>query len=98
MRIIYRQHLKRRLKERKFPNDYPKKIYQKARFRLFDIETKHYIDIAKMKHAKKRRDLMISHDIIGEDIEIITIHPIPREDIKRRIERGRWKKYEEDKK
>ncbi|OGM33399.1 hypothetical protein A2803_04335 [Candidatus Woesebacteria bacterium RIFCSPHIGHO2_01_FULL_44_21] len=92
MKIIYRPHLKRRLKERKFPDDYPHKIYKEAKFRFFDTQTKHHIAIAKMEYADKLRNLSISYDKIGNKIEIITIHPISDEDIKSRIKSKRWQK------
>ena len=94
MRIIYRPHLKRRLKEREIPEDYPKKIYKTAKLRFKDKLTNHHIAISKLKYAEKLRNLVISYDIIGSNIEIITIHPISDQDIKTRVKTKRWIKHE----
>jgi len=90
MKIIYSPHLKRRIKERNFPEDYPRKIYAKTKQHFQDVETGHHIAIARLKYAKKLRSLVISYDIIGSNIEIITIHPISIQEIKKRIRTGRW--------
>ena len=94
MKIVYRPHLKRRIKEREFLKDYPRKIYLKSKLHFFDAETNHYIAVAKMQYARKLRNLAISYDIIGENIEIVTIHPVSDKELKRRIETGRWVKSE----
>ncbi len=94
MGIIYRPHLKRRLKERKVPNNYPKKIYENAKLRFRDTLTSHNIAISRLEYGKKLRNLVISYDIMGSNIEIITIHPISDSDIKIRIKTKRWIKHE----
>lgn len=98
MKIIYRPHLKLRIKERKFPNIYPRKIYKQAKRHYFDTQTRHFIAISRLEYAGKLRNLAISYDIIGEKIEIITIHPISVKEIKRRVLVGRWQKNEKGKK
>ncbi len=90
MKVIYRPHLKRRIKERGFPEDYPRKIFAKAKQHFQDTETGHHIAITKLKYAGKARSLVISYDIIDSNIEIITIHPILSQEIKNRIKTGRW--------
>lgn len=94
MRIIYRPHLKRRLKEREIPDDYPKKIYKNAKLRFIDTLTNHHIAISKLEYQEKLRNLVISYDIINPNIEIITIHPISDSDIETRIKTKRWTKHE----
>lgn len=94
MKITYRPHLKRRIKEREFPKDYPRRVYLKSKLRFFDTATNHNIAVTKMKYAGKLRNLAISYDIIGQNIEIVTIHPVSDKELKRRIETGRWVKNE----
>ncbi|MBI4029030.1 MAG: hypothetical protein HY376_01570 [Candidatus Blackburnbacteria bacterium] len=94
MKIIYRSHLKLRLKERKFPNSYPRKIYKESKNHYLDAKTSHKIATAKLLYAGKVRSLVISYDIILETVEIITIHPISDQEIKNKIEAGRWRKDE----
>ncbi len=95
MKIIYRPHLKRRIREREFPQDYPREVYKKAIQHFLDVKTNHYVAIAKLRYAKKVRNLTISYDIIGSNIEIITIHPVLSQEIKKRIKIGRWIKKNE---
>lgn len=97
MKIIYRPHLKRRLKERKIPYDYPKKIYLEARQKFFDTKTDHHITVSKLKYSGKLRSLVISYDIIGTNVEIVTIHPISDQEISNKTKSGRWVKNEKSK-
>lgn len=90
MKIVYRAHLKRRLHERKIPDDYPKKIYLAAEQKYFDAATSHNIAVSKLKYAEKLRSMAVSYDIIGEQIEIITIHPISDKEIGNKIKTRRW--------
>lgn len=91
-KVVYRPHLKRRLKERKFPNNYPRLVYKNTKIKFFDTLTNHYITISKLKYAGKLRNIMISYDRMGNRIDIITIHPISDKDINTRIKSGRWQK------
>lgn len=92
MKIIYSAHLKRRLKERQFPYDYPQRIYKQAELKLYDNFTNHHISILKLKYTGKTRSIAISYDIIKDIVEIITIHPISENDIEKRIRQKRWQK------
>ena len=89
-KIVYRPHLQRRLKERKIPQDYPKKIYQQSKSHYFDNETGHYMAISRLKYAEKKRFMAAAYDIINDDIEIITIFPIAETELKNKINSGRW--------
>ena len=97
MKIIYRPHLKRRLKERKIPHDYPKKIYLKSKQKYFDLETNHHIAISRLIYSNKSRNIIISYDIIGQNIEIITVHPMSDKEIGNKIKSERWVKDEKTK-
>ena len=92
MRIVYSQHLQRRLAERQFPSGYPRKVVETSKLKFFDNATGHWIAISKLKYANKLRSLAVSYDIIGETIEIITILPITDGDIQRRRIIKRWQK------
>lgn len=94
MKIIYRSHLKRRLLERKVPNIYPGKIYQEAEQVFYDIIANHYIAVKKLHYSGLLRNMVIAYDIIGERIEIITIHPISDSELRNKIQSRRWKRYE----
>lgn len=96
MKIIYREHLRRRLKERKIPKSYPKRIFLNSRQRFFDTGTNHHIAVDELEYADKLKSLAVSYDIIGSQIELITIHPISDTEILNRVESGRWIKDEKN--
>lgn len=95
-RITYRLHLKRRLKERKIPEDYPKTIYKKSKIHYFDIETKHNVSISRLKYAGKIRNMVAVYDKINNKVEIITVFPISTSEMRNKIKVGRWKKNEKN--
>lgn len=90
MKITYRDHLKRRLKERKIPNSYPRKVFVNSSKRFFDNGTSHHIAISKLQYAGKLKSLAVSYDIINSQIELITIHPISDQEINNKIKSRRW--------
>ena len=88
--IIYTDHLKLRLKVRKIPYDYPKKIFQNPERTFFDIIEGNRIAIKRLKYNKEIRNMMIAYEIKENQIEIVTIHPIREEKIANRIINNRW--------
>ena len=96
MRIVYRRHLIRRLKERKIPSDYPKKIIKNAEQEYFDSITKHRIAIKELRYTERLRNMVIAYDIIQDNTEIITIYPIKHSEVRNKIQSGRWKVYEKN--
>lgn len=96
MKIILRLHLKVRLKERKIPLDYPIKIITEPEEMYSDNITQHFISIKKLAYNGKMRPMVAAYDIIGEEIEVITIYPTTDQEIKNRINRNRWSKDEKN--
>ena len=56
------------------------------------MATNHYIAVSVLTYAGKLKNLAISYDIIDQQAEIITIHPISKKEIDNKIESGRWSK------
>ena len=94
IKIKYTDHLKLRLKIRRIPEGYPKKIYQNPEQKFFDISEGTFIAIKKLFYNKKLRNMMIAYEKKQREIEIITIHPITDEKIINRVVRERWIKNE----
>jgi len=92
--IIYTPHLELRLKIRKIPQDYPKRIYEEPNQTFYDQVERNHIAIKKLKYNKKMRNTMIAYEKKNDTIEIITIHPITDEKIINRALNGRWTKHE----
>ncbi|MBI2019458.1 hypothetical protein HYS95_02175 [Candidatus Daviesbacteria bacterium] len=96
MKITLQPHLKIRLKQRQIPQDYPEKVITKPESKYFDNLTKHLIAIRGLKYNKKLRPMAVSYDIIENEIQVITIHPISKQEITNKVQRERWAKNEED--
>lgn len=96
MKIIYRPHLRRRLKEREIPKDYPKKILQGSEKNYLDTITDHNIAIKRLRYNSKLRSMVIVYDIIGKNRDIVTIYPISESELRNRLKPGRWKGYEKN--
>ncbi len=90
MAITYTPHLKKRIGERKFPYDYPKKIYEEMEENYKDVLQNSYIAIKKLLYAGRIRKIMIAYTFDEDDVKIITIHPENNVEIKNRVENGRW--------
>jgi hypothetical protein len=93
--IKYTDHLKRRLKLREIPEDWPRKIVQEAQIYYHDNRTNNLIAIGKRLYKGKSRNIMVAFEEKLDTLELITIHPLKENQKKRRIERGRWTKYEQ---
>lgn len=96
MKIIQKPHLKIRLKERRIPTDYPKRIVEFPEQKFFDTLANRYIAIKKLYFEGERRNILAAYDIIENTIEIVTIHVISSKEIKNKVHSGRWEKYEKN--
>lgn len=94
MRIIYRPHLLKRLKERKIPETYPKLIIEKPEREYFDVLAKRNIAIKELHFEGEVRNILVAYDIIENGVEIVTIHIISGKEIENKVRAGRWRKYE----
>lgn len=95
MKIVLRPHLKIRLAQRLIPQDYLKKIILNPEEKYFDTATNHKIAVKRMEYSNKIRPMALAYDIIGLEIQVITIHPVSKQEIKNKLNRGRWVKNEE---
>ena len=95
MKIVLRPHLKVRLEQRGIPQSYPKVVVNNPDAGYFDTLTNHLIAVKKMEYNGKLRPMAVSYDIIGNIIQIITIHPVTEQEIRNKLERGRWIQNEE---
>jgi hypothetical protein len=95
-KIIHTDHLSLRLKVRKIPEDYPKKIYLTPDQKYYDVFEKTFIYIKKLRYSGKIRNMMIACEEMAGEVRIITIHPITEENVINRVIRGRWIKHERE--
>lgn len=90
MAIIYTQHLKNRLKERNFPENFPKLIYEQATERYYDNQTGSLVAIKQLFFKAKIRKISVFYVIAGKDVKIISIHQENDKAVKNRISKGRY--------
>ena len=95
MKIVLRPHLEIRLAQRLIPRDYPKKIILNPEEKYFDTATNHKIAVKRLEYSGKLRPMALAYDIIGLEIQVITIHPVSKHEIENKLNRGRWIKNEE---
>lgn len=92
MRIVYSEHLKRRLAIRLIPIELPEIIFNEYDKKYFDYATGNFVLIKKVEFLQKPRDMMIVYEEEHDKVEIITIHPLKKFQKENRIKTGRWKR------
>lgn len=90
MKIILSNHLRIRLAERKIPQSYPRKILEEPEDNFRDSETGHRIAVRGLKYGGKLRPMAVAYDIIGADLQVITVFPTSDREIENRTKSGRW--------
>ncbi len=90
--IKYSNHIKTRLSLRKIEYDLPKRIYENAEERFIDTQTGHAIAIMRAVFYDKERDIMVAYRQDGEDVKLLTVHPLKEGQKENRIQTGRWRK------
>ena len=90
--LKYSKHIKTRIKLRKIDYNLPEKIFNEAKERFVDNETGHTIAVSKVILYDKERDVMIAYKYEGEDVNLLTIHPLKEGQKDNRIKTGRWRK------
>lgn len=92
--LIYSKHIMTRINLRKIDTDLPKKIFDEAQERFSDNETGYEIAVLKVPLYDKERDVMVAYTHEGEDVKLLTIHPLKEGQKENRIKTGRWRKLQ----
>ena len=92
MKILYSEHLKRRLELREIDKDLPRRIFEQSDERYFDTATGHLIAIMVVELYEKKRDIMLAYSIEEDCAKLLTIHPLKEKQKEARISGGRWRK------
>lgn len=88
--VHYSEHLKFKLQVRHISEKLPERIYRQAKQRYFDHETGRHVAILSAIYHNHRWLMMIAYDEFEAYIEIVTIHPIEKQQIRSRVNLGRW--------
>ena len=91
MPIIYSQHIENRLRLRRIEYDLPRTIFEHAARRYFDNETSYSVAVENALLYGRLRDIMVAYDVTGENITLLTIHPLKKGQKENRVESGRWR-------
>lgn len=90
MKLIYTDHLKTRLAQRRISINIVKKIFEKSEVSYWDNLRSHHIIVSNVTYKGKQRKVLAAYDKIEDNIEVVTIHPITGVQIKQRLNSGRW--------
>lgn len=52
------------------------------------------IPLKRLRYNQKLRLMVVAYDIIGDEIQVITIHPIAKQEIDNKVRVVRWTIYE----
>lgn len=91
MKIIYSDHLKKRLELREIDEDLPRRIFEQADERYFDGVTGHSIAIMVVELYEKKREVMLAYAIEEDCAKLLTIHPLKAKQKEARMRSGRWR-------
>lgn len=92
MEIKYSKHIKTRIELRKIDYGLPQKIFKEAEERFIDTETGHTIAVSNAMIYDKERDIMVAYNFEGENVKLLTIHPLKEGQKENRIKSGRWRR------
>ena len=92
MKIIYSDHLKKRLEFREIDENLPRRIFEQSDDRYFDVATGHSIAIMVVELYEKKREVMLAYAIEENCAKLLTIHPLKEKQKEARISNGRWRK------
>jgi hypothetical protein len=91
MKIIYSEHLKKRLEVREIDEDLPRRIFEQSGERYFDAGTGHSIAIMVVELYGKKREVMLAYAIEEDCAKLLTTHPLKQKQKEARISSGRWR-------
>lgn len=95
MKLILTDHIKIRLRQREIPRKVVKEIISQNLENYWDNLRNHHIVIGKLNYHGVDRKILVAYDTIDKEIEAVTIHPVTDNQIKQRLNSGRWS-YEKD--
>lgn len=90
MEVKYSDHLRFRIRVRGIPEPMPEQIYRESKQHYYNHHTLRHIAIMEVHYRQRRTLMMIAYDQMPDHVEIITIHPITRDQIQERLRTGRW--------
>ena len=90
MKVTYSKHLRFKMQQRDISELVPERIYRESTQRFYNHHSLRQIAVLEVLYRQRRVLMMIAYDQMPDEAEIITIHPITREQIQDRLRSGRW--------
>ena len=90
MRLIFTDHLKTRLKQRKISAKFVREVFKQNPEKYWDTLRKHNVIVGDIFYEGSTRKVLVAYDTIGNTVEVITIHKVTEEQIKQRLNSRRW--------
>jgi len=90
MEVRHSSHLQFKLRVRKISETLPERIYRESKQRYQNHHTLRHIAVMQVYYKRRRTLMMIAYDQFADYAEIVTIHPITKDQIQDRVRIGRW--------
>lgn len=90
MRLIFSDHVKRRMKERKISASLIKRIIKKPDYHFSDTITGHTVLVKQILFKQKKRFIAVSIEEGVESVILVSVHPIRDRDFIFRTKNRRW--------
>lgn len=88
--IKHSDHLRFKLRVRGIPEQVPERIYRESKQRFYNHHSLRHVAILEVYYHRRRVLMMIAFDQLPDSVEIVTIHPITKDQIQDRVRLGRW--------
>ena len=79
---------------RAIPEGLPETVYLEADSHFSDIGTGLLVAVKRLLFLGRERDMALSYTKRGEDVLLVTLHPLQEGQREQRIQSGRWTPYE----
>lgn len=90
MEVKYSDHLRFKMQVREIPEQMPERIYRESKQRYYNHHSLRRIAVMEVHHKQRRTWMMIAYDQTSDYAEIITLHPVTKDQIQERLRTGRW--------
>lgn len=94
MALHLSRHLRERMVLRAIPQGLPESIYREADGHFLDSGTGLLVAAKRLLFQGRERDMALIYTKSGDDVLLVTLHPLREGQRERRIQSGRWTPYE----
>lgn len=92
--IRYSEHFSGQKDERGFPDGLAESILQNPDGRYYDNRNGSLVAVKRVYFSGRERDIVVAYLRQGDSVTLLTIHPLKTGQQQRRLESGRWARYD----